>query len=67
MATKPTFTRSGKFLRVIIFDKTDNLKFKNYYVEYPNVFNWVGDGLITVTTFFKKSEMLPSPYTEHTV
>lgn len=40
------------------FDKTDNLKFKNYYVEYPNVFNWVSDGLITVTTFFKKSKKL---------
>lgn len=40
------------------FDKTDNLKFKNYYVEYPNVFNWVSDGLITVTTFFKKTEKL---------
>lgn len=40
------------------FDKTDNLRFKNYYVEYPNVFNWVSDGLITVTTFFKKSKKL---------
>lgn len=40
------------------FDKTDNLKFKNYYVEYPNVFNWVSDGLITVTTFFKNTKKL---------
>lgn len=40
------------------FDKTDSLKFRNYYVEYPNVFNWVSDGLITVTTFFKKSKIL---------
>jgi len=40
------------------FDKTDTLKFKNYYVEYPDVFNWVSDGLISVTTFFKKSKKL---------
>lgn len=36
------------------FDRVDNLKFKKYYVEYPNVFNWIGDGIITITTIFPK-------------
>lgn len=36
------------------FDRIDNLRFKKYYVEYPNVFNWVGDGIITITTRFPK-------------
>lgn len=36
------------------FDRMDNLKFKKYYVEYPNVFNWIGDGIITITTIFPK-------------
>ncbi|NTU72561.1 hypothetical protein HGB07_00055 [Candidatus Roizmanbacteria bacterium] len=36
------------------FDRIDNLKFKKYYVEYPNVFNWIGDGIITITTIFPK-------------
>lgn len=55
---KADIYRLGRIFEGDHFEKADNLKFKSYYVEYPNVFNWVSDGLITVTTFFKKSKKL---------
>lgn len=40
------------------FEKTDNLSFERYYVEFPYLFEWVNDGIISVETVFENSEPL---------
>lgn len=40
----------GRIFEGYHFGEIEGLKFKEYYVEYPNVFDWVGDGIITITT-----------------
>lgn len=35
------------------FERTDNLSFERYYVEFPYLFEWVGSGVISTKTSFK--------------